>query len=373
MATKEQSYYEILEVDKLADHQIIKKAYHNLSRKYHPDKLPNEKKAFGEAKIKEINEAYAVLSYPDKRKLYDKYGKEGLQEVNSGFVPRFRIPTIKVPLKVTLEELYMGKSVTIEFERKNICAECDMTGAKDKKRHKCRKCSGLGKVRQAVQHGPFIQEQIVNCIACKGLRIDPSTEVCPECGGKAYQTEKCKITKEIPPGSDEQIILHNIGDELPAEIRHHGVERGVVVLILEETEHEIFKRCNEADLLIGIELSLEEALCGFKRVIRHLDGRKLAIIETDPIDFGTRKVVQGEGMKLQSGGYGNLIIQFSFKMPTSLSEEQKRTLYSCLANGGDFDTVDRSVASDEVNTNLVSEIPREEKFTTSDNAECCIQ
>lgn len=373
MATKEESYYDILGVDKSVNTQAIKKAYHNMSRKYHPDKLPSDKKVFGEEKIKEINEAYSVLSDPNKRKLYDMHGKEGLQEVENGFVPRYRIPAIKVPLKVTLEEIYMGKSVTIDFERKNICAKCDMTGAKDKKRHNCRKCGGLGKVRQAVQHGPFIQEQIVNCISCKGLGIDLSAEVCPECGGKTYKIEKCTITKEIPPGSDEQILLHNMGDELPPEIRPPDVERGAVVIVLEETKHERFERCNEADLLVGMELSLEEALCGFKRVIRHLDGRKLAIIETEPINFDTRKIIQGEGMRHDSGGYGNLIIRFSFKMPTSLSEEQKRILYSCLTNGGDFDTLDRSVASDEVYTNLVSEIHREEKFTTSNNAECCIQ
>lgn len=376
MATKQDSYYDILEVNKSADSQAIKNAYRNMSRKYHPDKLPNESKLFGESKIKEINEAYGVLSDPEKKKIYDRYGKKGLQE---GFDPsgvsssRVNMPVIKVPVKVTLKDLYVGKTVTVDFERKTICLECDRTGAKDKTLHRCTKCGGRGRFIQAIKQGLFIQEQVINCPTCNGLGVDPSTELCGKCQGKSYLIEKCTITQEIPPGTNDNIVISDMGDELPPEIRPPGIKRALVVLIpVQEDEDEIFERCNNGDLLVAIELTLEEALCGFKRVITHLDGRKLAIIQSEPTNFGTRKIIKGEGMKLEEG-HGNLVIQFSFKMPEGLNDQQKRSLYSTLTNGKNFDDVDLSVSTDEVYTNLLSDVSQDERVEMPNAAECCIQ
>src|SRR5438046_759399 len=146
------SYYEILGVGKTASDEELKKKKRELAIKYHPDRLPEDKKDWGTEMFKKVQEAYDVLSDPKKRKIYDKFGKEGLQNggmdpTMGGFNPEDLFPgifkskknnkiaPIKIRLDVSLENLYLGKEFDYEIERFTLCKNCDNTGFSDKQKH----------------------------------------------------------------------------------------------------------------------------------------------------------------------------------------------------------------------------------------------
>jgi DnaJ-class molecular chaperone len=371
----EQSYYDILGVAKDANVTTIKKARDKLAMKYHPDRLSGSNKEFGEAKFKEINEAYEVLSNPKKREIYDRLGKKGL-EGGMGSDPMADlfnkqqsrhdiVPPIKIPIEISLKDLYLGTSVTKEFERKNICKECNRTGCKDKVRHPCKTCNGVGRSIQHIRRGPLVQQIQVPCSTCNGNGVELGTALCDTCHGLIFISEKYTITQEISPGSynGKRIEIPNIGLEIPPELinseqkESKDIKRGSVILIIQELEHPVFKRTDtgDADLAIELKISLAESLCGFKRSIEHLDGRKLAIIETETVHDGELKVIKHEGMPLESNTslHGNLIVKFVVEFPTSLSKQNKRILYSCLTNGESFDDVDFSLPENHIMTHMV--------------------
>lgn len=367
----DQSYYDILGVKRSDDNQTIKKAWYKLSRQYHPDRLSEDEKVAGEQKIKEINEAYQVLSDPEKREVYEKYGKEGLVNFDTNnndplaamFAKQSRqdvVAPIKINIEVTLDKLYTGISIDYAFKRRNLCKNCNMTGCKDKKHHRCKTCQGARVTVQCVRRGQMIQQIPMDCIPCKGIGIEQGFDLCEKCKGNAYELEMATIRHNIPPGSfnNDVIDIPNAGHEIPPELSQSGRTRGSVILIVREIPHVIFKRINtsDADLAIILKLSLADALCGFKRTIEHLDGRKLDIIEDRCINPETIKVIRQEGMPLKSSNIlrGNLIVKFEIEFPESLSLENKRTIYSCLTNGKSLDDVDLSQSDDHVMAHMTS-------------------
>lgn len=377
---REVSYYDLLGVNKDVDASTLKRAWHKLSMKYHPDRLSEEQKLQLGDKMKEINEAYDVLSDPKKRAIYDKFGKEALSE-RMGDNVEFQqqrndiVPPIQVAFQADLETLYLGKTVSVTFKRNSLCTECDMTGTKDKIRKPCQGCKGAGHVMGQIRRGPFVQQGPVPCDKCKGKGLQPGTVLCPICKGTTYKQETFTAMCDIPPGSnrDDVIEIEAQGHEIPPKLysrfrQRHSIEegktpRGAVLVIIQELQHPLFKRTNtgEADLAINIELSLAEALCGFSRSVRHLDGRILSIIGTDPINHGDIKVIKHEGMPRKSNPmmHGNLLVKFSVKLP---SEFDRQTVYHSLT-GESLDDVDFSVPSDHVMTHLcsLSEIDTEEE------------
>lgn len=367
--SKDKSYYEILGVGKDADENTIKKAWRSLSFKYHPDKIKNGNP--DDEMIKKINEAYHVLGNKERRATYDRFGKEGLQEAaayaNDPFAKIFMqrhqqkaVPYIEVIIKLTLEELYTGIKINQEFSRKDICKSCNRTGTKDKRKHPCIKCKGSGSIIRQIQNGPFIQQINAKCPDCKGIKIQPGTILCEKCNGNSFEIKNSKIEYDIPPGyyNGADIKIPNIGDEIPNavnSIENNQVTRGDVILIVEEMTHDIFKRVNTnpSDLAIILEISLEESICGFKRTITHLDGRKLAIVQHNEIIQDQMLMIKGEGMPNKENPIlkGNLIIKIDIKYPKELTKTQKEVIYKCLS-GNSLNDIDFSVHSDEVMTRI---------------------
>lgn len=365
---EDNTYYDILEIKKSDDQSTIKKAWYRLSQKYHPDKAQD--KLHGDKMMKEINEAYNVLSDPEKRSIYDKFGKKGLEEGHTfngdpfsqmfpGMFSRQQkdlVPPIKISVKLTLDKLYTGTSVEKEFKRRDICKICDRTGTKDKKKNPCNQCGGRGHIPELIRRGPIVQQVNSKCPTCDGKCINPEAELCEQCNGEIFEIKTSTIKYEIPPGycGGSTIEIPNEGDEIPVEYRVPDRTRGRLLLIIEEEEHEIFKRTNnnESDLLIKLRISLADTLCGFKKIITHLDGRKLAIMSNDTID-GNSKVIKSEGMPKISNPLlrGNLIVQFQIVMPEKLTSEQKQKLYLCLT-GQSLDDVDFSVSDDDIITHM---------------------
>lgn len=245
--------YETLEVGKDADAKEIKKAYRRLSRLHHPDKGGDEHK------FKEINAAYEILSDADKKAAYDKYGLEGVddggaaahggEDLFSMFFGsgsrrgrsgggRRKGPSVNHPLKVSLEDLYNGKTVKLAISRKVIVGNVT----------ECDKCHGQGAVMEVRQIGPGMITQVQRqCDACEGH------------GSIAQRKPQRKILEvliEKGMKHNQKIVFRDMADEIP------GMDTGDINFILQEKDHALFKR-KGADLLVTKDLSLKEALCGF--------------------------------------------------------------------------------------------------------------
>jgi DnaJ homolog subfamily A member 2 len=257
--------YETLEIDKNATPKEIKKAYFRLSKLHHPDKGGEEHK------FKEISAAYEILSDPEKRKSYDQYGLEGVDDEGGaaargedlfsmffggsrrgrgggGGGPR-KGPAVNHPIKVSLEDLYNGKTVKLAVNRKVIVGEVTT----------CTKCRGQGAVMEVRQIGPgMITQMQRTCSDCSGQ------------GNMAQTKSERKVLEvhvEKGMAHNSKVTFRNMADEVP------GLEPGDVNFIIQEKEHELFKR-KGADLLVTREISLNQALCGYSVRIMKRDERK---------------------------------------------------------------------------------------------------
>jgi len=264
-------FYQLLEVEKSASDAEIKKAYRKLAVKHHPDKGGDPEK------FKEVTRAYEVLSDSEKRSKYDRFGEEGLEDGGGGGDAsdifdaffggggrrgggqrrRQKTKDVVQPLKVTLEQMYVGATKKMAITRQVI----------DKKRgvQECRHCDGRGVKIEVVRMGPMIQQMQSQCGACGG-------------NGKSFQTKQEREVLEvhIQKGSPDghKVQFREMADE------HPDADAGDVVFVLKQQEHSVFKR-KGADLFIERKISLVEALCGFSLEVTHLDGRKL-LVKTSP-------------------------------------------------------------------------------------------
>jgi len=245
--------YETLELDKEATQKEIKKAYFRLSKLHHPDKGGDEHK------FKEISAAYEILSDPEKRKQYDQYGLEGVDDEGGAAArgedlfsmffggggrrgggrsgPR-KGPSVNHPIKVSLEDLYNGKTVKLAVNRKIIIGDSK----------ECERCRGRGAVMEVRQIGPgMITQMQRQCDQCEGQGNIAKTK---------SERKVLEIHIEKGMAHNSKITFRGMADEVP------GMETGDVNFIVQEKEHPLFKR-KGADLLVTKEISLNQALTGF--------------------------------------------------------------------------------------------------------------
>ncbi|CAG2211198.1 dnaJ homolog subfamily A member 2-like [Mytilus edulis] len=352
--------YDILGVSRSAQDNEIKKAYYKLAKEYHPDKNPEA----GE-KFKEISFAYEVLSNADKRETYDRYGLQGLKEGagSSGGFPdifgdlfggifgggspfgggfggmggprrgRRKGEDTYHPLKVTLEDLYNGKTSKLQLSKTTICTKCSGVGGKQGAMHRCKTCNGRGVKVTLRQLGPGMVQQMQSiCPDCRGEGETISEkDKCKECKGKkvTQQTKVLEVHVDKGMKDNQKIPFRGEGDQLP------DIEPGDVIIVLQTQDHEVFTREGE-DLLCSYTLSLTEALCGFQFTLKQLDGRDL-LIKNPPgqvIHPGSVKVVKGEGMSVYRNPFekGDLIVKFDITFPPKnfADPEQLKKLESLL-------------------------------------------
>mmetsp|Transcript_9012 Transcript_9012/g.25707 ORF Transcript_9012/g.25707 Transcript_9012/m.25707 type:complete len:418 (+) Transcript_9012:110-1363(+) len=328
-------FYELLGVEKTASAAEIKKAYRKAAIKHHPDKGGDE------ATFKAVSAAYDVLSDPEKRDIYDKYGKEGLEQGGGGgrnaddiFSMFFgggggggrrRGPQkgedVVFPLKVTLEDLCNGKTKKLSVNRQRVKYPEGMDA--ESAVSECSRCRGRGIVMRTQQIGPGMIQQ--------------SQARCPDCNGQGKSYKKgVKVVKEnktlevyIEKGMKhrQKIVFSGEADEAP------GVLPGDVVIIVDQQSHDTFQR-KGADLIMEKTISLKEALTGFSFAQKHPDGRTL-IIKSNPgeiIKPNSLKCITDGGMPIHKRPFsrGRLFVLFRLEFPDKLTAPQVTALTAAL-------------------------------------------
>ncbi|MCD6300002.1 MAG: molecular chaperone DnaJ, partial [Dehalococcoidales bacterium] len=293
-------YYEVLGIDRNADEAAIKKAYRSLAMKYHPDRNPGDAQAI--ERMKEINEAYAVLTDAHKRQLYDTYGHAGLEGYTqadifrgvdfsslfrefglgdvfgfgSGLFDSFfgrRTTTRRGPRKgadlrydltVSLEEVAFGSAKTVELPKTEQCQACNGSGAEPGGLAQCESCNGTGQIVREQRSGYSVFRQISVCGKCQG-KGKIVTKPCKECGGKGIIEKTKEITVNIPAGADSGYKIRidgegERGEDLPGDL----------YIVLNVEKHPIFERHGD-DIYLQKEIAFTIAALGGKVEIPALD------------------------------------------------------------------------------------------------------
>ncbi|KAJ1913458.1 Type I HSP40 co-chaperone [Mycoemilia scoparia] len=354
---KETAFYDLLGVSPTAGESEIKKAYRKLAIKYHPDK---NKSPEAHEKFKAISHAYEILTDESKRRIYDQYGEKGLsgQGMDGGmdaqdlFSQMFgssmfgdmfgggggRRPSgpqrgkdMMHQLKVSLEDLYNGKSSKLQVTRKIICSGCDGKGGKEGAVRTCDNCHGRGIQVMLRQLGPMVQQVQQTCQACQGEgQIINEKDRCKKCHARKVVNDRKTLEVHIEPGMEDgqSITFSGEADQGP------GIIPGNVVIVVSEKAHPRFKR-KGGDLFYKAKIDLLTALSGGKLHIEHLDKRVLVveIIPGEVIRPGETKSVANEGFPVyRQMARGNLYIEFEVEFPSDnwASEEQMKKLEEIL-------------------------------------------
>lgn len=335
---KETGYYDLLGVKPSCSQDDLKKAYRKLALKFHPDKNPNEGERF-----KAISQAYEVLSNEEKRRLYDMGGEKAIKEGGMGassspmdiFDMFFNMggrsrrdhgprkgKDMHFALAVTLEEFYNGSTRKLKVNRKEICEPCKGSGTKNPGvgPETCTSCRGSGMTVRIERLGSsFVQQIQTMCPECNGSGEKiAAKDRCKTCDGSKVIKNSKVLEVHIDKGMQDgqKICFSGEADQDPS------FEPGDIVVILEQKEHDTFKRINTTNLMLNLKISLTEALCGFQKAITTLDNRALLITvwPGEVIKHGSIKYVCSEGMPTYKNPFekGKLIVQFSVEFPEKL-------------------------------------------------------
>ncbi len=359
MANK--NYYDILGVNKNASDDEIKKAYRNLAKKYHPDLNPGNAEAA--EKLKEVNQAYGVLSDKTKKQNYDSYGDENGPQGFGGFGgggfgsgfggfggadfgdfgdifsnifggafggsrssrranAQAQGADIQVKMKLSFVEAAFGVKKNINLNRSETCPHCKGSGAKNGTDFTtCSKCSGTGTVRQA-QNTPFgqvVSESV--CPDCRGTG-KKIKEKCSHCNGNGITRENRNIEINIPGGiaNDQVLTLRGQG-----EAGRNGGPAGDMQILIQVENHKLLKR-EGYDVYVDVPISFTEALLGAKVKIPGID-ETLELTIPELTQTGTILTVKGKGTKiLNKNAYGDLFAKITIEMPKSLDKKEKQIL-----------------------------------------------
>ncbi|AEV17025.1 Chaperone protein dnaJ 1 [Thermus sp. CCB_US3_UF1] len=329
-------YYAILGVSREATQEEIKRAYRKLALQYHPDRNPGDKAA--EERFKEINEAYAVLSDPEKRAQYDR-GLLGSPEFRTedlfdlfAQVFGFRSPRtaprgedLEVAVEVELQDLLRGKEAEVAYARLVPCEAC---GGQGGKRVACPTCGGRGVVESYRQglFGAFVSRSA--CPHCRG-QGHLLAEACPACGGRGRVSREERLTVRIPPGMDENHLLRvpgygNLGPGGP----------GNLYVRLRVQPHPQLER-QGADLVYRLRVGLAQAALGTRVEVPGLEG-PLPLDLPPGTGHGEVFELPGEGLPLPGGrGRGALRVVVELEVPKRLSPKARELLRAYAAEVGE--------------------------------------
>ncbi len=355
MSTK-RDYYEILGVQKGASVDEIKKVYRSLALKYHPDRVSENKKQ-AEEKFKEISEAYAVLSDPQKRSQYDQFGHAGIESRYSyedifkgadfgsifedlgvggeifgdifegifggGFSSRSRRGSLRgrdleYEIEISFEDAAFGVKKTVSVPRHETCETCRGEGTRPgTKKTACPSCGGKGRIMQST--GFFSIQQ--TCFKCRGegsIIKNP----CVKCAGAGRVKLTKKIEVNIPAGVDTGSRLRVQGE---GEAGSKGGARGDLYIYIHVTDHDIFDR-HGYDIVCSVPINFPVAALGGEVEIPTLNG-KVSMKVPEGTQSGKVFRLSSKGIrKLRGNGYGDELVRVVVETPTRLNSQQKRIL-----------------------------------------------
>lgn len=344
-ATK-RDYYEILGVGRDIDDAGLKSAYRKLALKYHPDRNPDNHEA--EEKFKEAAEAYSVLSDPQKRAAYDRYGHQGLQGfgASQGFDPSTftdfsdilgdlfgfgdlfgagrrggraraqRGEDLRYDLEITLEDAIRGLSVEIQVPRMDVCSRCHGTGAEQNDGLvTCPMCHGRGEV---IYQQSFLQIRRT-CGQCGG-RGQIVRRPCTQCRGERQVRTERKLKVTIPPGVDTGTHL-KLATE--GQAGHSGGPAGDLYVVIKLKEHPIFERHGD-DLHCTVPINVAQAALGTELNLLTFDGLESVKIP-ESAQAGATVRLKNLGMpRLQGSGRGDMFVHIDVRVPAKLTREQRK-------------------------------------------------
>ena len=346
--------YDVLGVDRSATADEIKSAFRKAAVQHHPDKNPNDPSA--PQRFKEINAAYQILSDPQKRAAFDRFGPSAMGGAAAGAGPFGGVPfdmadlnidgifgdllgalgikvgdrgTLQKEIRITFEEAAFGCKKEITYDRVEACSDCAGSGsAPGAATERCSACNGRGKVRY--QQGVFPIAIERPCSRCRGsgkLVINP----CKGCRGAGLVTNKRTIEVTIPPGVENGAtrIVERGGNSTRGDRPAGDLE-----LIIRVTAHEFFRRVGD-DVVCAVPISFAQAALGGELEIPTLDGKgKMRIPPgTQP---GTVLRVKGKGIpKRVASGRGDQLVEVTIEVPTQLTSKQKELIGQRAAELGE--------------------------------------
>jgi len=354
MAEDKRDYYEVLGLQKGASEDEIKSAFRKMAMKYHPDRNPGNKSA--EEKFKEVNEAYSILSDPDKKQKYDQFGFAGV-DPNAGFGSGgadfggfggfedifnmfgggfggfggstrsarsgpMRGADIQKRMSISFNEAVFGAKKEIRFTKDVTCEDCGGSGAaRGSNKRTCSYCGGSG-METVVQNTMFGQMQTRRtCTHCGGTgKI--IEKPCPTCGGSGHVRKTVNITVNIPAGIDNDQVITLHGQGQPGS---NGGPAGDLYIVMNVQPHPMFIRKGD-DLWLQVPITFSQAALGDEITIPGLK-EKLSCKVPAGTQPGTVLRLKGKGVpNVRSGRPGDIFVEINVEVPTKLTGEQKKLI-----------------------------------------------
>ncbi len=356
MADQKRDYYEVLGVSKTAADADIKKAYRKLAKENHPDLHPGDKAA--EARFKEVNEAYEILSNSDKRSRYDQFGFAGVDPnyaaQNGGYGGGFdggfdfgdlgdifgsffgggfgggartrngpqRGESLRMGLTVTFEEAAFGCEKEVTLERVEQCENCKGAGAAPgTSPETCTNCGGSGTVQQRRQTPMGVFATTGPCPRCGGKGKIISNP-CKACGGSGQTRKKKTVKVSIPAGIDDRQIISLRGQ---GNAGKNGGPAGDLQIVITVQPHQLFRR-DGADVYCDAPITFTQAVLGGEMEIPTIDG-KVSYTLPEGTQTGSTFRLKGKGIPNVNGrGRGDQFVTVHIETPRGLNREQKEAL-----------------------------------------------
>lgn len=351
----QKDYYEILGVSRDATDKEISKKFKSLALKYHPDRQngrSEEEKKDAEEKFKEINEAYDVLSNPDKRKQYDMFGTVdgrmgggspfdgfggfgGFEDVFNMFGGRGGFhqqqqqarpgKSVQMNIPLNIDDIYLGCTKKVKFKKDVRCMTCHGAGGTDVKT--CPHCHGTGRIVKQTQNGFAIYRQEMPCTHCDGTGKTVG-KVCPTCHGSGFKQEETIVEVTFPAGVQENQYIEM--PDMGSESKHRTGQNGSFIAIAKYNYDKNRYTVTGLDIVEKIHIDYVDALLGTTYKLTLPDGKELDVHIKECTEYGKKLVLRGRGIKAKNQFgqemTGDYYLHVVYDVPSKLSAEEKKLL-----------------------------------------------